>query len=379
MTHSLLHCYCRRGANNLVASSLALSITRTTHRHKTVSSEIINVSQIVRRQMSATSSNDNDRLNDDPFTELEYKNWQQGVDVYSRGFGPLTAQAVPKLLEATRFPPPPVPSSTSDIDNNTTMYHHFLDVACGPGQVVSEAISSLSKSTSSPKPFKFTAFDFSSNFLRLAKKNVQDRHPDIMTDGDTKIGSNTVEFVEGDAQSMPFGDNTFDSVACNFGILHLSSPLLFLKEAYRILKPGGWLSYSVWAKPPATEGFELILNAVQDRGNPSVELPEGPPFFQFADPTESSQCLKGVGFTNIEIIEYGSDESMIWSNVNTSQQLYTIFLEGTARTRELLKKQTHDQSVEIQKQLDDEWKIKTQNGKVALKMPIVISCGMKPL
>jgi len=39
----------------------------------------------------------------DAFTDLEYVNWQRAVDAYDKGFGPLTSQAVPTLLDRAGF------------------------------------------------------------------------------------------------------------------------------------------------------------------------------------------------------------------------------------------------------------------------------------
>lgn len=45
----------------------------------------------------------------------------------------------------------------------------------------------------------------------------------------------------GDAESLPFLDNSFDFVIAVFLIVHLKNPSIFFKEAYRVLKDGGKL------------------------------------------------------------------------------------------------------------------------------------------
>ena len=68
----------------------------------------------------------------DAFTDLEYVNWQRAVDAYDKGFGGLTSQAVPVLLDRAGF-------------------HEgggrLLDVACGPGQVLDDAIAMTGSSS----------------------------------------------------------------------------------------------------------------------------------------------------------------------------------------------------------------------------------------
>ena len=300
----------------------------------------------------ATATADND---DDPFYQLELTNWQRGVDAYSAGFGPLTSQSVPTLLEKGGFG---VGLSAASQDAQ----HSILDVATGQGPVIEAAIS---KAKSIKIDAKFTALDFSSNFLQLAKENLEVAHPDT-----------PIEWIEGDAQAMPFNDDAFTSVCCNFGILHLSDPDLFLSESYRILKPGGRLAFSAWSAPPATEGFGLILGAVNDVGNPNVDLPEGPPFFRFSNADEIKRLMEAVGFEGIDVTKV---ETMEWINVGSADDLYEILLEGTARTRELLRAQTPEETDAIQKELQKRYLEITEGGSRPLRMPCVVSSGRKPL
>ena len=310
----------------------------------------------------------------DAFTELEHKNWQRGVDAYTTGFGPLTSQAVPTLLDRAGFLPSVITNNDGD---DTSGCCSLLDIACGPGQVVDAAISRAKPLSTgdghNSSSCSYVALDFSSKFLELAERNLQSKHSDT-----------AVTFVEGDAQDMSsvFDDNTFDSVTSNFGILHLAAPDSFLAESYRVLKPGGRLAFSAWSAPPATEAFDLILGTVKDVGNPSVALPDGPPFFRFSDDGEIRRSLEAAGFVDIETTIV---DSMEWTNVYSSDQLYEIMLEGTARTRELLKGQTDEETLAIKEELRrrfDERIVSEEQiagGRRHLRMPAVISSGQKPL
>ena len=67
----------------------------------------------------------------DAFTDLELKNWQRAVDAYDKGFGPLTSQAVPTLLDRAGFQKDGVL-----VSGMLKEVGSLLDVACGPGQVL---------------------------------------------------------------------------------------------------------------------------------------------------------------------------------------------------------------------------------------------------
>jgi len=196
-----------------------------------------------------------------------------------------------------------------------------------------------------------------------------------------------VEFVEGDARDLPFDDGTFDAVACNFGILHLRDPDSFLRESHRVLRPGGRLAFSAWSAPPATEGFAAVLDSVATAGNLEVPLPDGPPFFRFSDAAEVRRSLEAAGFVdaNSTVVE-----SMEWTNLDptSADDLYDVFLEGTARTRELLRGQTEDETTairsDLQRRLDDRAAAEAaaaasgRKRRWWLRMPAVVSSGRKP-
>jgi len=295
---------------------------------------------------------------------------------YDAGFGPLTSQAIPTLLAKAGFPGD-LPSGGGG----------FLDVATGPGYVTLAAIEAANKTAAERRQAAaggggdgdiswaaptFTALDFSGTFLALAAGRVGGQCPGV-----------PVAFVEGSAEVLPFANDTFDAIACNFGILHLSDPDAFLRESLRCLRPGGRLSFSVWAAPPVTEAFALVLGSVSAKGNPDVPLPAGPPFFRFADAPEVARSLAEAGFEASESVVV---ENMRWANVSSAAQLYDVFLEGTARTRALLEGQTPVEAKAVQAEVAKRFQalladVEGGGGGATrpLRMPAVVSSGRKPL
>lgn len=94
-----------------------------------------------------------------------------------------------------------------------------LDVGCGPGffsVILAQA------------GFSVTAFDASSEMLEKTRERAQSRGVVIDT-------------VLGDAQILPFADNTFDCVCSRNLVWNLELPETAYCEWLRVLKPGGIL------------------------------------------------------------------------------------------------------------------------------------------
>ena len=59
-----------------------------------------------------------------------------------------------------------------------------------------------------------------------------------------------LDWVVGDAMSLPFADNTFDVYTISFGIRNVTRPQKALDEAYRVLRPGGRLMVLEFSQLP---------------------------------------------------------------------------------------------------------------------------------
>jgi SAM-dependent methyltransferase len=74
-----------------------------------------------------------------------------------------------------------------------------------------------------------------------------DLNPPMLEVARRKFGEGEgVEFQTADAQSLPFNDNAFDAVVCQFGIMFFPDRVGSFREALRVLKPRGRYHFSVW-------------------------------------------------------------------------------------------------------------------------------------
>ena len=101
-----------------------------------------------------------------------------------------------------------------------------LDIGCGTGVVAV---------TAARHDAQVTGLDLTPQLLERAREN-------------SRIAGVTVEWLEGDAESLPFEDTSFDVVLSQFGHMFAPRPEVALAEMLRVLKPGGTLAFSTW--PP---------------------------------------------------------------------------------------------------------------------------------
>jgi len=262
------------------------------------------------------------------FHDFEQAGWERAAEHYGDAFGSLTAQAVQPLLEAA----------------GVTSGMRVLDVASGPG-VVAAAAAQLGATP--------TGLDFSPRMVALARQE----HPGLT-------------FQEGDAETLPFGDATFDAVVINFGVLHLARPDRALAEARRVLVADGRCAFTVWANPQISVGFGIVLRAIERFGRMDVPLPEGPPFFRFSDAAESARSMRAAGFADPRVEEL----PLVWQ-LPSAGALYDAFANGAVRTAALLRAQTPDALVDIHTAIVEEASQYRRGDVIELPMPAVLTSG----
>ena len=117
----------------------------------------------------------------------------------------------------------------------------ILDVGTGPGYLPLRISEVLPGS-------EVIGIDVSEDMIRVARKNAEGKN---------------VKFLVGNANKMPFEDDSFDLVVSTGSLHHWRNPVNVLNEIYRVLRPGRKaLIYDLWGEAPK----ELLRGKLTELG-----------------------------------------------------------------------------------------------------------------
>jgi len=172
---------------------------------------------------------------------------------------------------------------------------HFVDVAGGTGDIALRILEQLR--TSGAAASRVVVCDLTPAMLAVGRDRAIDRG---VLSG--------IEWVNGDAENLPFADGSFDAYTVAFGLRNLTHLSQALAEARRVLRPGGrllCLEFSHVAVPILDRLYDLfsfqilpLLGQIVAGDRPAYQyLVES--IRRFPRQDELAQQIAGAGFERV--------------------------------------------------------------------------------
>ncbi len=259
---------------------------------------------------------------------FEHAGWQRAASSYGNSFAHATAHFMASLLQA------------ADISSG----QHVLDVACGPGYLAAAAAG---------RGASAYGLDFSAEMVGIARSI----HPEIVV-------------TEGDAEDLPYPDDTFHAAVSSFGIHHVPRPELALAECKRVLKSDGHMAFTVWAEPQENVAWSLVFDAIARHGNRSVAGAPPPGALNRID--QCVRALEAADFVDVSAEIVRAE----WLLPN-ADALIAALSAGTVRMAALIAAQQPSALAAIASDIDSRAERFRRNQNLAIPIAAVLSRGRK--
>jgi ubiquinone/menaquinone biosynthesis C-methylase UbiE len=153
----------------------------------------------------------------------------------------------------------------------------ILETAAGTGIVTRHLLERL------PADGHLIATDLNDAMLAIARGRIADGR---------------VQWQKADACALPFDNNRFDAVVCQFGLMFFPDKSGAMREARRVLRPGGRFLFNVWdslaQNPIAKAAHEVAASFYHTNPPEFYTVP-----FGFYDRSVIEQSLTDAGFVNL--------------------------------------------------------------------------------
>jgi ubiquinone/menaquinone biosynthesis C-methylase UbiE len=121
-----------------------------------------------------------------------------------------------------------------------------LDVCCGAGASALPAAGAVGPEGS------VLGLDLAESLLALARQRA------------ASLGLGNVSFRQCDATAAGLESSSFDAVVCVFGVFFAADMPAFMREMWRLVRPGGTLAITTWGPDWCEPAASIFWNAVRD-------------------------------------------------------------------------------------------------------------------
>jgi SAM-dependent methyltransferase len=133
-------------------------------------------------------------------------------------------------------------------------------------------------------------------------------------------GLGNVDYRQLDAEAMDLEDDSVDAVVCRSVFMLVGDPAAALREARRVLRPGGSLAFTVFTTPNNNPWAAVPAAVLVQRGHLAPPQPGGPGVFALGDPERVRALVTEAGFsepviTPVDFAFHYSNDDDAWNAI----------------------------------------------------------------
>jgi SAM-dependent methyltransferase len=233
----------------------------------------------------------------------------EAAEVYEARFVPaIFAEWAPRLLDQAGVGPG----------------QHVLDVACGTGIVARRVAERVGPAG------RVTGVDLNEAMLTVARRAAGGPH-----DGHAA----PVEWHQGDAADLPFGDAAFDAVVCQMALMFFPDRVKALAEMARVARPGATVAVCVPAGLDDQPAYRLLVEVAARHAGPEALALLGA-YWSCGDLDELTRWCRAAGLEVVDTVthsglaRFASADDMVATEVEGSPLVERISDEVYSRIRD---------------------------------------------